>query len=455
MPLARDTARIVGYGMTRLGKHGRTANALMQEAFEAALGSAGLRLRDIDGLVAVPSLSHPHFMEAHMLATRVGLLPHSGVRVRTIDTGGAGPVSGLLEAVRMVKTERCQAVAVVAGDAVSSLDTAEFLQRADATCTDGSLASPVIPSGYDRIAQWQIQNGHVTREQLAMVSVLMSRQAARHPAALTRRSHTLEEVLSAPSVAPVTGRLECARRADGGAAIIVASSNFMDARLGHDRMSSIDGTPSAALGPAAAGGGVVVLGGGEASGPLYPPAVIDGTMFSCEAAAKAAFSEAQLLPADIDWFGLYDCCAQWARSLSLHAPPSPLPASCPCSHPLLGVVRAPLLRSPDLLRARRRGVRPRASRWRWRVGRSHVCPNAERRLPARSLPGEHTWRLAGLWCAVGGTGHVQYHRGVRAARRTCRHAPGRWLPPCARLRQWRHLLAQRRRRAGGPCRLKI
>ena len=153
MPLARDTARIVGYGMTRLGKHGRTANALMQEAFEAALGSAGLRLRDIDGLVAVPSLSHPHFMEAHMLATRVGLLPHSGVRVRTIDTGGAGPVSGLLEAVRMVKTERCQAVAVVAGDAVSSLDTAEFLQRADATCTDGSLASPVIPSGYDRIAQ--------------------------------------------------------------------------------------------------------------------------------------------------------------------------------------------------------------------------------------------------------------------------------------------------------------
>ena len=30
-------------------------------------------------------------------------------------------------------------------------------------------------------------------------------------------------------------------------------------------------------------------------------------MFSCEAAARAAFSEAQLLPRDIDWFGLYDC----------------------------------------------------------------------------------------------------------------------------------------------------
>lgn len=39
---------------------------------------------------------------------QVGLLPRKlPVRVRTIDTGGAGPVSGLLEAVRMVKETRC------------------------------------------------------------------------------------------------------------------------------------------------------------------------------------------------------------------------------------------------------------------------------------------------------------------------------------------------------------
>ena len=228
MPRHHVTARIVGHGMTRLGKLGATANELMQEALQAALGSSGLKLRELDGLVAVPSLSHPHFMEAHFLATRVGLLPNSGVRVRTIDTGGAGPVSGLLEAVRMVQTERCQAVAVVAGDAVSSLDTAEFLQRADETCRnpESPLPSPCIPNGYDRIARWHIDNGRVTREQLAMVSVLMSRQATRHPSALTRRSRSLEEVLSSPSVAPATSQLECARRADGGAALIVASRSM-------------------------------------------------------------------------------------------------------------------------------------------------------------------------------------------------------------------------------------
>ena len=50
-----------------------------------------------------------------------------------------------------------------------------------------------------------------------------------------------------------------------------------------------------------------VVGGGEASGPLFPPPVIDESMFSCEQATQAAYYEAQVLPEDIDWFGLYDC----------------------------------------------------------------------------------------------------------------------------------------------------
>ncbi|CAL1146217.1 unnamed protein product [Cladocopium goreaui] len=310
MPKPVSTVRIVGYGMTALGKLNRSATQLMQEALTKSLQSAGLQMKDLDGLVAVPSLSHPHFMEAHYLATQVGLLPRRlPVRVRTIDTGGAGPVSGLLEAVRMVKEERCHAVAVVAGDAVSSLETPEFLRRADQGCQDpgNSLPSPCIPHGYDQVAQWLLKQGGISREQLAMVSVLMSRQAARHPNALTRRAHSLDEVLKSRRIAPATNLLECARRADGGAAIIVASSSFMDDYIGHDSVSSQDGDANPKLGPVAATGGIVILGGGEASGPLYPPATIDESMFSCEAASRSAFSEAQLVPEDIQWFGLYDC----------------------------------------------------------------------------------------------------------------------------------------------------
>ena len=104
-------------------------------------------------------------------------------------------------------------------------------------------------------------NGHVTREQLAMVSVLMSRQASRHPSAMTQCSRTLQDVLDAPSVGLATSQLECARRADGGAALIVASSDFMDEYLGHDRMSSRDGTPAPTLGAAAADGGTPLASG--------------------------------------------------------------------------------------------------------------------------------------------------------------------------------------------------
>ena len=72
---------------------------------QSALASSGVRMRQLDGLVAVPSLSEPHFMEAHYLATRMGLLPSKGVVVRTIDTGGAGPISGLIEADLMIRNK--------------------------------------------------------------------------------------------------------------------------------------------------------------------------------------------------------------------------------------------------------------------------------------------------------------------------------------------------------------
>ncbi|KAI8815696.1 thiolase-like protein [Fimicolochytrium jonesii] len=292
------SVRLIATGMTPLNPRSTAAKVspsnLMQQALRLALDNAGLGLRDLNGLIAVPSLADTHFMEAHYLATQVGMLPGKSKIVRTVDTGGAGPVTGLLEAKRMIMYEGADLVAVVAGDAVKNLTGEEFLKRADQTCNHpaAELPSPVIPSGYDRIAQYQMKNFGITREQLAASSALMSIMASRHPSALTRKPRTIEEILSARHVAPVTSVLECARRADGGAALLLASSNFLE-RKGIARDT-----------------GVVVIGGGEASGPLFPPKSIDDMnedMFSCEEAAGVAYEEAQLGPRDIDFFGLYDC----------------------------------------------------------------------------------------------------------------------------------------------------
>ncbi|SPR00028.1 unnamed protein product (mitochondrion) [Plasmodiophora brassicae] len=250
----------------------RLPTTLMQQALRAALIDANMSVSDLDALIAVPSLAEPRFMEAHNLSTQIGLLPRPDVIVRTIDTGGAGPISALLEAKRLIETEGRHAVAVVAGDAVSSLSREEFLKRADQSCQDpnGSLPSPVIPHGYDRIAQWQTRT---------------------HPVALTRRPHTLDDVLSSPQIAPSTTLLECARRADGAAALIVASSRFME-KGGFPVKRSVE-----------------VISGGEASGSLYPPPIdeINENVFSCQQAARIAYAKAHLGVSDIDFFGLYDC----------------------------------------------------------------------------------------------------------------------------------------------------
>lgn len=59
----------------------------------------------------------------------------------------------------MINMNWCDVVAVVAGDAVSSLNREEFLKRADQTCKDpaGELKSPVIPNGYDKVARYHME----------------------------------------------------------------------------------------------------------------------------------------------------------------------------------------------------------------------------------------------------------------------------------------------------------
>ncbi len=149
----------------------------------------------------------------------------------------------------------------------------------------------MIPSGYNRIAEWQARTYGATREQFAMCAVLMSEQARHHPDSLNfeKTPLTLEQVLSSARIASMTNLYECARRTDGGAACVLASESYLKR---HGRLQKEH---------------VRVVSGAEASGPIYPPAIIDETMFSCEEAMAVAYHNAGLKTSDIDFFGLYDC----------------------------------------------------------------------------------------------------------------------------------------------------
>jgi len=319
-----------------------STTSMIREVLESALDQARLTTLDLDGIVAVPSLHGNHFMEAHYQATALGLFAEREtssngesprpLRCRTLDTGGAGPISALLEAERMISSssssssgEGMEVVAVIAADTVGSMTGEKFLDRADAIffklrdelgLPKESVTSPAIPHGYDRITEHQLSTSSLTRDQLRMVVSLESFHAGLHPESLQSQKAraelydesnsdtcneqgaysftTLEQVQSSPSVTPNISLLECARRADGAACLILASNRFLKRRNLWET-----GIPA-------------VIGGGQFSGPLYPPTmgagITDHTYVSCQQAMNHAYASAgNLTASDIQYFGLYDC----------------------------------------------------------------------------------------------------------------------------------------------------
>jgi acetyl-CoA acetyltransferase len=294
-------------------KGSKTADApsttsMIGHVLHGALKEAQLDIQDVDGLIAVPSLKENHFMESHYQATLLGMFsPDRPLRCRTIDTGGAGPVSALLEAERMIKNEMLDCVAVVAADSVGSMSSHDFLDKADniflklaaMSQPPQKVKSPAIPHGYDKITQYQMKEFGLKRDQLRMAVCLESFHAGMHKKSLYyqknhpkgRRYTPLQDVRQAPNITPNISILECARRADGAACLILASNRFLVRRNLYQQ-----GLPS-------------IIGGGESSGPLYPLSDIDEASYSsCEEAMTGAYASAGNLSAkDIDFFGLYDC----------------------------------------------------------------------------------------------------------------------------------------------------
>ncbi|KAK1864398.1 hypothetical protein I4F81_006946 [Pyropia yezoensis] len=279
----------------------------------------------IDGLIVCPALAHPQFMPAHALAQAVGIPPTGRGRTftaLTVEAGGASPVAATLLARSWVASGRARLVAVVAGDAVASMATRAFLDAASLGPAAAHLPAPQVVAAYDAVAAGAVASGWVDREDLAAVAVVAAAQAGRRPVGVA-------DVLASPPVGRVTTQWECARRADGAAAVLV-------------------GVPPEEGGAVAfcggGGGGVRLLGeGGEASSSLVPPPPPRGAwqlagegdgcssggsngssgapsrpaprrqsnpppgVVAASAAAAAAYASAGLAPRDIDYWSVYDC----------------------------------------------------------------------------------------------------------------------------------------------------
>jgi len=275
----RGTSAIVGTGHAGFGEaHGLTAYDVMAQSALAALGDAGLKLSDVDGLFCTMM---EDAMPALMAAEYLGIQP------RFIDgtmTGGSSFVNYLTSATMALDAGLCDVALIVYG---SNQRTASG--KLVTVSRPPAYESPYNPrypiSAYAMAAARHMHEYGTTRAQLADVAVAARAWAQHNPEAFERGQLSREDVLGARMVGdPLTVR-DCCLVTDGGGAIVMVRA---------DRARDFPKAP------------VYVLGSAAESSHRQISQMKDFTVTAARESGKRAFAAAGVSPSDIQVIELYD-----------------------------------------------------------------------------------------------------------------------------------------------------
>ena len=278
-PKLRGKSAIVGTGHAGFGEaHGLTAYDVMAQSALAALGDAGLKLSDVDGLFCtMMEDSMPALMAAEYL----------GIQPRFIDgtmTGGSSFVNYLTSATMALEAGLCDVALIVYG---SNQRTASGkLVTASRPPAYEAPYNPRYPiSAYAMAAARHMHLYGTTREQLADVAVAARAWAQHNPEAFERGPLSRADVLGARMVGdPLTVR-DCCLVTDGGGAIVMVRA---------DRARDFPKAP------------VYVLGSAAESSHRQISQMKDFTVTAARESGARAFAAAGVSPSDIQAVELYD-----------------------------------------------------------------------------------------------------------------------------------------------------
>jgi acetyl-CoA acetyltransferase len=278
--LKRGGAAIVGAAESNLGQVADGLNPidLMAQGIARAAADAGLRVRDIDGLLCATTQSR---------TSGLNLSEYLGISPKFIDTtilGGSSFMFHVAHAVAALQLGLCEIAAIAYGS------TQRTVGRRQASVREVNPFEtpyrPFLPStAYALAASRHMHEFGTTREQLAEVAVAARQWALLNPAAWEKKPLTVDEVLNARMVSyPFTVRDICLVT-DGGGAIILMTP---------ERARSLKKPP------------VYVLGCGQAITHANISSMPDLTVTGALASGKEAYAMAGLEPKDIDVVELYD-----------------------------------------------------------------------------------------------------------------------------------------------------
>jgi acetyl-CoA acetyltransferase len=284
-------AAIVGLGLTDVGKvYGRTSFELASEAVQAAALDAGLTMSDIDGLLINPGMARPSLDLS--LARRLGLRDLRMLTQLTAFGASAGVMVAM--AAQAVEAGIAEAVACVFADtprspSSSGADAYRTTSRQARGFRSAESAAGLLSTThrYALAADRYMSMYSVTHDQLGAVAVSQRKWAELNPIAAMRSPLSLDQYHASRWVVEPLHLLDCCLVSNGGAAVIVTSS---------ERARDLRQPP------------VHVRGWGQ--GHPVPPLRADtsfGLTTGAKASGRSALGMAGLGVAEIQLREIYDC----------------------------------------------------------------------------------------------------------------------------------------------------
>jgi len=280
---------VVGVGQTAFTRAcGVSIKELCFEAFKEALQDAGnLQPQDLDASIICSAPEYDKQRSpAGAIAEYLGLNPKPTFYTEAVC---ASSTAGIRVAYGLINSGLNDVVAVIGFQKMSELSSIEIQERMGRGC-DIMWESPFglsMPAGYALLARARMQKYGQTAEHLAKVKVKSSKYSFLNPKAIFQREVTLEEALSARTIAAPLKMYDCCSNADGASCIILANA---------EKAKKITDAP------------IKIIGLGAASDSLSLANKTSLTGLNCAVeAARQAYKMAGVEPKDVDVAEVHDC----------------------------------------------------------------------------------------------------------------------------------------------------
>lgn len=222
---------IIGIGQSEFRSRRGDASYpdLVREAVVPAMADARLEFADIEAVVY--SLS-PDAMVGIGNAERLGVdaVGARGKRFLRINTGGATGISSVAAAYYHIASGACDVVLTAGADKVGECgDSQTVLNK----IWDPTYERPLPLGTINMLAMSAVRYMHfygMTEQDMALVTVKNRHHAALNPRAHLRSEVTVEDVMASRYISWPIKLLDCCPQSSGGAAMVLASENYIKQR---------------------------------------------------------------------------------------------------------------------------------------------------------------------------------------------------------------------------------